>query len=69
MASPSWTQIDLDNICAAIATGQWTVEIDGQRITYRTIEELVAAKNIIEQFLNAGSPPIRMHLGSPRTGF
>jgi hypothetical protein len=69
MASPTWTQTDLDNVTAAIASGALSVEIDGQRVTYRSMNDLILAKNVIEQFLNSANPPIRMHLGSPRTGF
>jgi hypothetical protein len=65
MAIPNWTQTDLNNICAAIASGQLTVEIDGQRITYRSIAELLAAKTVIEQFLNLGTPNVRQHVACP----
>jgi len=44
----AFTQSDLDNINAAIATGELTVEINGRRVTYRSIPELERARSIIQ---------------------
>ena len=37
------TQTDLDNLESAMASGALTVEIDGERVTYRSIEGLRSA--------------------------
>lgn len=47
----AFTQTDLDNINAAIATGALTVERNGRRVTYRSIADLKAAKEVIESEL------------------
>jgi len=55
LASMAFTTTDLDNVKLAIATGQQTVEIGDRRVTYRSIEELKAAKRLIEAELNGAS--------------
>lgn len=52
----AFTQTDLDRIDRAIATGQLTVEVDGTRITYRGMNELLSARNVIDRQVNAASP-------------
>ncbi len=47
----AFAQSDLDRIDRAIATGQLTVEVDGMRITYRGMNELIAARSVIENQL------------------
>jgi hypothetical protein len=51
----AFTQSDLDSIKKAIAKGQLSVEIDGTKITYRSMDELMMAKTMIERDLNAGT--------------
>ena len=51
----AYSQTDLDRINKAIASGTMTVEIDGQRISYRTMAELMAAKRDITAELAASS--------------
>lgn len=58
----AFTQTDLDNINAAIATGEMTVEVNGRRVTYRSIADLEKARTIIQGDLAAATP------GSPRRG-
>lgn len=48
MQAMAFTQTDLDNINAAIATGEMTVECNGRRVTYRSMAELQAAKTHIQ---------------------
>lgn len=55
LASMAFTTSDLDAVKLAIATGQQTVEIGDRRITYRSVEELKAAKRLIEAELNGPS--------------
>lgn len=47
----SFTKDDLAAINSAIASGELTVLVDGQTITYRSISELLKAKNHIQQSL------------------
>jgi hypothetical protein len=49
----AFTQSDLDNINAAIATGEMTVEVNGRKVTYRSIRELERARTIIQGDLAA----------------
>lgn len=44
----AFTQSDLDQIDRAIATGELTVEVNGRRVTYRDIDDLILAKKTIE---------------------
>lgn len=43
----SFTQDDLDNINGAIAGGELKVKINGREIEYRSINELLRARNLI----------------------
>lgn len=58
----AFTQTDLDNINAAIATGEMTVEVNGRRVVYRSIADLERARSIIQGDLAAANPT------SPRRG-
>lgn len=53
----AFTTTQLDAIKAAIASGELTVEFMGpggpMRVTYRSMAELIAAKNMIEAELGA----------------
>ena len=53
----AFTQTDLDNINAAIATGEMTVEVNGRRVTYRSITDLERARSIIQGDLAATTQP------------
>lgn len=54
----AFTETDLSNIEAAIATGELTVEVSGRRVTYRSVEELRMARNLIRGDLqSSGSSP------------
>lgn len=60
----SFTQTDLDNINAAIAAGEMTVETQGRRVTYRSIDELLKARSTIQSDLAAGAS----QASNPRRG-
>lgn len=47
----SWTQTDLDRICNAIAQGSLTVQYQDKRVTYRSLDEMLKIKQLIEQEL------------------
>jgi hypothetical protein len=67
----AWSTQDLTNIEAAIAQGVLSVEIDGQRVTYRSLNDLLKAKSVIEQALNQGNPNFttRQYRFHPKGGF
>jgi hypothetical protein len=69
MSMSSWTQQNLTNIEQAIASGQLTVEIDGQRVTYRSMKELQQARNMIMSSLGVSPTPIRQIRFHPRGNF
>ena len=60
----SFTQTDLDSIDAAIAAGEMTVETQGRRVTYRSIDDLLKARATIQADLAAGTSASN----SPRRG-
>lgn len=43
----AFSQTDLDNLNAAIATGELTVEFGGRRVTYRSIDDLIRARSLV----------------------
>jgi hypothetical protein len=49
----AFTVTQYQAICDAIGTGQLMVQYDGKKVEYRSIAELIAAKNHIEQDLIA----------------
>lgn len=57
----AFSQSDLDAIESAIATGELTVEIEGKRVTYRSMDELMAARALISSTLQAaGTIPAKI---------
>jgi hypothetical protein len=52
----AFTSDDLANICAAIASGELTVSVQGRTVTYRDMASLERAKAIIEADLRAAEP-------------
>ena len=49
----AFTQSDLDNINAAVGTGELSVEVNGRKVVYRSIDDLVKARNLIANDLAA----------------
>lgn len=43
---------DLDRLDAAIATSELEVEVDGQRVRYRSVAELIAARAHVSTVLS-----------------
>lgn len=43
----AFTTTQLNAIDAALASGQLEVEYDGKRVKYRTVDELIKARNIV----------------------
>jgi len=68
----AWTQTDLDRIERAIATGTLEVRTsDGRRLIYRSVEELLKAKAVIEAELDkaAGTNKSRTRRISTSQGY
>ncbi len=49
----AFTQTDLDNVRAAIATGEKSVMVNGRRVEYRDMNELLQAEARIQAALAA----------------
>lgn len=49
----AFTQTDLDNVRAAIATGEKIVMVNGRRVEYRDMSELLRAEARIQEALAA----------------
>lgn len=49
----AFTQTDLDNVRAAIATGEKSVMVNGRRVEYRDMSELLQAEARIQAALAA----------------
>lgn len=60
----SFTSADLASVNAAIASGELTVSVQGRTVTYRSIDDLIKARAVIESGLAAASPG-----GRARTGY
>ena len=60
----AFTTTDLDQINAALASGELTVTVQGRTVTYRSTSDLLKAKSAIESELAAQRPA-----GRPRTGY
>ncbi len=56
----AWTQTDLDAIEAAMVTPEMRVRFqDGREVQYRTMAELLSARDAIKSSLSASSGGIR----------
>jgi roadblock/LC7 domain-containing protein len=60
----AFTQTDLDNINTAIATGELAVEVNGRKVVYRSMDDLLKARALIATDLVAAAPAV----GSVRRG-
>jgi hypothetical protein len=49
----AWTQQQLDAIEAAIASGELTVRFGDRTVTYRSMDELLQARAVIQEALAA----------------
>jgi hypothetical protein len=58
----AYSQADLDRINKAITAGTLSVEVEGRRVTYRTLDELLTVKAMIERDLNPASPPKQLRV-------
>lgn len=53
------TSQDIDNLDAAIATGELEVEVNGRRVKYRSISELKSAREHVASVLQQGAGTTR----------
>ena len=51
----AWTQTQLDAVEAAIASGELTVRFGDRTVTYRSMDELLKARAVIQEALDAES--------------
>ena len=49
----AFTTTDLDRIERAIATGELTVTVDGETVTYRSVSDLTKARDMIRGALES----------------
>ena len=50
------TQTDIDALNAAIASGEKQVALGAQQVTYRSISELIVARNELQRQMDAQTP-------------
>lgn len=62
----AFTQTDLNNIDAAISTGELSVEVSGKRVIYRSMDDLQKAREIIKSDLL--DTAVNSSAGSTRRG-
>lgn len=60
----SFTPTDLQNINAAIATGELSVEVNGRKVVYRNMDDLIKARNLMQADMASSNAPA----ASPRRG-
>lgn len=53
------TQTDIDNLNTAIANDARQVTLGGQSVTYRSIDDLIKARNDLQGQLDAANPTPR----------
>lgn len=66
----AFTQTDLDNINSAIATGELAVEVNGRKVVYRSVDDLMKARALISaELASATSAVSDTRRGSYRVTF
>lgn len=63
------SQTDLDALDTAIAKAELEVEVDGNRVRYRSTSELLAARAHVASVVSAGSGATARRTGSFRFDF
>lgn len=51
----AFTQTDLDNLNAAITYGELAVEVNGRKVVYRSVDDLIKARALVLGELSAAS--------------
>jgi len=65
----AFTETDLEVICRAIATGELSVTFADRTVTYRSMTDLLLAKEIIEGEIAAAAGRSKQTLGYAVKGF
>lgn len=66
----AFSQTDLTNIDAAIATGELSVEVNGRKVVYRSVDELLKARKTITTVLaESGASNAGVRRGAFRVNF
>lgn len=66
----AFTQNDLDNINTAIATGELSVEVNGRKVVYRNMDDLMKARSVISaELVSAVNAESSVRRGSYRVTF
>jgi hypothetical protein len=65
----AFTTTDLNNIDAAIATGELSIEHNGRKVQYRSIDDLLKARNTIAAGLAASTTAAASGPGVRRGSF
>lgn len=60
----AFTQTDLDAVNAAVASGELKIEVAGRMVMYRSIDELIKARDIISAELAATASTSSVRRGS-----
>lgn len=58
-----FTSADLASVNAAIASGELTVSVQGRTVTYRSLDDLIKARAVIEGDIAASSGSTRVRTG------
>jgi hypothetical protein len=56
MPAPDYAT-EIANLEAAVASGELTIEQDGERVTYRSMADLTAALSYFQRKANVGAAP------------
>lgn len=51
----AFTQTDLDAVNSAIASGEFKIEVQGRMVQYRSVDELITARDLIKAEIAAGT--------------
>lgn len=64
----AFTQSDIDRLKAAIAQGTLTVEVEGRRVTYRSVAEMREILKMMQDEVNGNASKNRMSRVAFRRG-
>lgn len=59
----AFSTADLESIDAAIASGELTVSVQGRTVTYRSVDDLIKARRVIEDGIGVQSATPRARTG------
>ncbi|MVO14817.1 phage head-tail joining protein [Parasedimentitalea huanghaiensis] len=65
----AYTQADLDRLQSAIAKGAQSVEMNGEKVNFRTYDEMLRLERKLKTALGSLGGSRRIHNPTTRTGF